>query len=55
MLLIPNTIRSDVLGLLADFGDVPLGVADFEELRIATVLNRSGENTTICELLVPFL
>jgi len=44
-----------VLGFLADFDDVSLAVADFEELRIATVLNWTGKNTTICELLVPFL
>ena len=42
------------LGLLADLNDVSLAVADFEELCIATVLNWAGENTPICELLMPF-
>jgi len=55
MFLIPNIINSDVLGFFADFDKVPLAVTDFEELCIATVLNRSGENTTACEVLVPFL
>jgi len=49
------TIHCDVLGFLADFDDVPLAVADFEKLGIATVLDRSGENSTIRELLVSFL
>jgi len=53
--LIPNIINFDVLGFLADFDEVPLGVTDFEELRIATVLNRSGENTSACKVLVSFL
>ncbi len=51
--------RSDffrsLLGFLADFDDVTLTVTDLEELRIASVLNRSGENAPICELLVSFL
>jgi hypothetical protein len=55
MFLIPNMIDSDVLGFLTDFDEVPFAVTDFEELCIATVLNRSGENTTACEVLVPFL
>jgi len=46
---------SDVLRFLAGFDEVPLAVTDFEELSIAAVLNRSGENASICEVLVTFL
>jgi hypothetical protein len=55
MLLVSDTIYSDVLRFFADLDDVSLAVADFEELSIATVLNRSRENATICEVLVAFL
>jgi hypothetical protein len=55
MFLVSDTIYSDVLRFLADLDDVSLTVADFEELSIATVLNWSGQNATICEVLVPLL
>jgi hypothetical protein len=55
MFLIPDTVYTDVLRFLADLHEVPLAVTDFEELCIATFLNRSRENATIREMLVTFL
>jgi hypothetical protein len=43
----PRHHQLDVLALLADLDEISLAVSDFEELHIATVLNRPGENATI--------
>jgi hypothetical protein len=50
-----NLPAPDLLGFLANLDNVTVDVADFEELRVAAVLNRPGEHAAALELLVPFL
>jgi predicted DNA-binding protein (UPF0251 family) len=48
----PNAV---ILRFLADFDEVSFSVAEFEDLRVATVLDWSHENAATGKLFVRFL
>lgn len=50
-----SPLHTTVLRLPTDLDNITLDVADFEELGVATILNRPGEHAMALELLVPFL
>ena len=43
------------LGFFTNFNEVPFAVTDFEELHIAPILDRAGEDPTAGKLFLGFL